>query len=96
MSDGKQEVMARAKERIKRFIGRDDFKIVRAEPYWLQQRVAAQGRKGRVMLAGDALHSNNPIGGLGLTSGILDAHIHAKLTHSYASLTLLTPNQTLC
>lgn len=30
------------------------------------------------MLAGDALHSNNPIGGLGLTGGILDAYCYGN------------------
>lgn len=53
--------------------GSKDFQLLRAEPYINSQRVAAQAIKGRVMLAGDALHSNNPIGGLGLTSGIADA-----------------------
>jgi 2-polyprenyl-6-methoxyphenol hydroxylase-like FAD-dependent oxidoreductase len=47
--------------------------VIRAEPYINSQRVAAEAAKGRVFLGGDALHSNNPIGGLGLTSGIADA-----------------------
>ncbi|MCG6876749.1 MAG: FAD-dependent monooxygenase [Betaproteobacteria bacterium] len=38
--------------------------------YNVHQRVAKQFRKGRVFLAGDAAHVNNPIGGLGLNSGI--------------------------
>ena len=37
------------------------------------QRVAATFRKGRVLLAGDAAHVNNPIGGMGLNGGIQDA-----------------------
>ena len=49
--------------------GSKNFKVLRAEPYINSQRCAAQAIKGRVMLAGDALHSNNPIGGLGLTGG---------------------------
>ncbi|KAF2122331.1 hypothetical protein BDV96DRAFT_640379 [Lophiotrema nucula] len=55
--------------------GRIDFKIIRAEAYWIHQRCAAKARKGKIMLAGDALHSNNPIGDLGLTGGILDAFV---------------------
>ncbi len=38
----------------------------------MHQRVAATFRKGRVLLAGDAAHVNNPIGGLGLNCGIHD------------------------
>jgi 3-(3-hydroxy-phenyl)propionate hydroxylase len=35
--------------------------------------VAVQLRKHRVLLAGDAAHVNNPLGGFGLNSGIHDA-----------------------
>ncbi len=41
--------------------------------YRVHQRVAAQFRVGRVLLAGDAAHLNNPLGGFGLNSGIHDA-----------------------
>lgn len=53
----KEEVVGRARERLKRCTkGAGDFEIVRAEPYLMHQRVAAQARKGRVLLAGGALH----------------------------------------
>ncbi|RGP64192.1 3-3-hydroxy-phenylpropionate 3-hydroxycinnamic acid hydroxylase [Fusarium sporotrichioides] len=42
-------------------------------PYKIHQRCATNFRKGNVLLAGDAAHLNNPIGGLGLTTGLLDA-----------------------
>ena len=44
-------------EKLQRYVkGSKTFKITRAEPYWLHQRCAAQARKGRVLLASDALH----------------------------------------
>jgi 3-(3-hydroxy-phenyl)propionate hydroxylase len=47
--------------------------------YKVHQRVAKQFRKGRVFLCGDAAHVNNPIGGLGLNSGIHEAWDLAQL-----------------
>ncbi|MBB5708652.1 FAD-dependent oxidoreductase [Sphingopyxis panaciterrulae] len=48
--------------------------------YRVHQRVAHDFRKGRVILAGDAAHLNNPLGGFGMNSGIHDAwNITAKL-----------------
>jgi 3-(3-hydroxy-phenyl)propionate hydroxylase len=40
--------------------------------YRVHQRVATNYRVGRVLLAGDAAHVNNPLGGLGMNSGIHD------------------------
>lgn len=48
--------------------------------YRVHQRVAKQFRLGRVILAGDAAHVNNPLGGFGLNSGIHDAcNLYPKL-----------------
>jgi len=41
--------------------------------YKVHQRVAREFRVGRVLLAGDAAHLNNPIGAFGLNGGIHDA-----------------------
>jgi 3-(3-hydroxy-phenyl)propionate hydroxylase len=49
------------------------YEIVHRNLYVTHQRVAAAFRKGRVLLAGDAAHVNNPIGGMGLNGGIQDA-----------------------
>jgi 3-(3-hydroxy-phenyl)propionate hydroxylase len=46
--------------------------LVHRNIYHVHQRVAARFRVGRVFLAGDAAHVNNPIGGLGLNCGIHD------------------------
>jgi 3-(3-hydroxy-phenyl)propionate hydroxylase len=46
--------------------------VVHRNLYHVHQRVAARFREGRVFLAGDAAHVNNPIGGLGLNCGIHD------------------------
>lgn len=40
--------------------------------YRVHQRVAQRFRHGRVLLAGDAAHLNNPLGGFGMNSGIHD------------------------
>jgi 3-(3-hydroxy-phenyl)propionate hydroxylase len=44
----------------------------------VHQRVTDRFRVGRVLLAGDAAHINNPTGGMGMNSGIHDAHHLAK------------------
>ena len=41
--------------------------------YRIHQRVARTYRRGRVLLAGDAAHLNNPLGGFGMNSGVHDA-----------------------
>ena len=61
--------------------------------YRVHQRVAETFRRGRVLLAGDAAHINNPLGGFGLNGGIHDAvNLAGKLArvwHGQADDTLL-------
>jgi 3-(3-hydroxy-phenyl)propionate hydroxylase len=52
---------------------RQDYEIRYQSIYRVHQRVANEWRHGRVLLAGDAAHLNNPLGGFGLNSGIHDA-----------------------
>ena len=49
------------------------YPIVHQSVYRVHQRVAKHFRVGRVLLAGDSAHVNNPLGGFGLNSGIHDA-----------------------
>lgn len=49
------------------------YEIAYRNIYEVHQRVAATFNEGRVLLAGDAAHVNNPIGGMGLNGGIHDA-----------------------
>ena len=61
------------------------YDIVHRNLYVTHQRVAETFRKGRVLLAGDAAHVNNPIGGMGLNGGIQDA---ANLSDKLAQVML--------
>ncbi len=51
----------------------EPYEIVASSPYRVHERCAPRFRVGRAMLAGDAAHACNPCGGLGLTTGVIDA-----------------------
>jgi 3-(3-hydroxy-phenyl)propionate hydroxylase len=51
----------------------EDYDVHHRTLYRVHQRVAATFRRGRVLLAGDACHINNPLGGMGMNGGIHDA-----------------------
>lgn len=60
--------------RMQAFLPREaQYEIRYKSIYRVHQRVASDWRSGRVLLAGDAAHLNNPLGGFGLNSGIHDA-----------------------
>jgi 3-(3-hydroxy-phenyl)propionate hydroxylase len=66
---------ARAAARLCEFVPESaSGRVVHVNLYAVHQRVAATYRKGRVLLAGDAAHINNPLGGMGLNFGIHDAY----------------------
>jgi 3-(3-hydroxy-phenyl)propionate hydroxylase len=50
----------------------EDYDIVVKAIYRVHQRIAQRYRVGRVFLAGDAAHLNNPLGGMGLNGGLHD------------------------
>jgi 3-(3-hydroxy-phenyl)propionate hydroxylase len=54
------------------------FEVVHTNLYAVHQRVATCFRQGRVLLAGDAAHVNNPLGGMGMNFGIHDAVLAAE------------------
>lgn len=65
---------AYARARFGRIVaGRDDYPTRHRTLYRVHQRVAKTFRQGRVLLAGDAAHINNPLGGMGLNGGVHDA-----------------------
>lgn len=60
--------------RLQKFFPKDgDYNIIYAGLYHVHQRVVESFREGRILLAGDAAHVNNPIGGLGMNGGLHDA-----------------------
>jgi 3-(3-hydroxy-phenyl)propionate hydroxylase len=80
LSDG--AVQARLQ---KFFPSGDDYAVVHRNLYTTHQRIAKTFRAGRVLLAGDAAHVNNPIGGMGLNGGLQDA---GNLAEKLASVVL--------
>ncbi|AMN43920.1 FAD-dependent oxidoreductase [Rhodoplanes sp. Z2-YC6860] len=59
---------------LNRVVKRDEpYRIAHRSLYPVHQRVAKSFRHGRVVLAGDAAHINNPLGGMGMNGGIQDA-----------------------
>ena len=60
--------------RLRRFVpASGPIDVFHRAVYRVHQRVATTFNAGRVLLAGDAAHTNNPLGGMGMNSGIHDA-----------------------
>ncbi|MEH6580329.1 MAG: NAD(P)/FAD-dependent oxidoreductase [Halioglobus sp.] len=68
-------------ERLQHLYSRaEDYDIGHRTLYNVNQRVAESYYSGRVALAGDACHINNPLGGMGMNGGIHDGiNLAAKL-----------------
>jgi 3-(3-hydroxy-phenyl)propionate hydroxylase len=61
-------------DRMQRFVERPDrYEVPYKGIYSVHQRVAKEWRRGRILLAGDAAHLNNPLGAFGLNGGLHDA-----------------------
>ena len=77
---------AAVQARIQRFFPRDEpYDVHYRGLYRFHQRVASRFRAGRVFLAGDAAHVNNPAGGLGMNSGVHDGIELAELLAGVAA-----------
>ncbi|KAJ2894626.1 FAD-dependent monooxygenase [Zalerion maritima] len=70
------EIRKRQPEKFKKMLPGNPpesaYTLMHLAPYRIHQRRAPTFRLGHFLLAGDAAHVNNPFGGLGLTSGIVD------------------------
>lgn len=74
MTEGELFDERAVQRRIKGFLAQDgDYEVVHRNLYNVHQRVASSYRDGRLLLAGDAAHINNPLGGMGMNFGFHDA-----------------------
>ncbi|HYB49441.1 MAG TPA: FAD-dependent monooxygenase, partial [Streptosporangiaceae bacterium] len=77
---GERDRRAPTLEEIRRLVGeRAPDPVPVSDPTWLatfrcQRRSTHVYRRGRVLLAGDAVHIHSPAGGQGMNTGIMDAH----------------------
>ncbi|MFT8244870.1 FAD-dependent oxidoreductase [Roseomonas sp. BN140053] len=51
----------------------EPYEVEDLRPYRIHQRIVADYRRGRLLLAGDAAHLNSPSGGMGMNGGLHDA-----------------------
>jgi 3-(3-hydroxy-phenyl)propionate hydroxylase len=85
LQEGEDEETALLPEQVearlqKFFPKRGEYETRYVNVYGVHQRVASTFRLGRVLLAGDSAHLNNPIGGMGMNGGIHDGlNLAAKL-----------------
>ena len=63
----------RIEERMQSVLPGEPYEIAHKTAYRVHERVADNYVHGRIFLAGDAAHLNNPLGGMGMNGGIHDA-----------------------
>ena len=77
---GERDGQAPSLEEVQRLADqRTPRPVTVSDPSWLasfrcHRRSASAYRRGRVLLAGDAMHIHTPAGGQGMNTGIMDAH----------------------
>jgi 3-(3-hydroxy-phenyl)propionate hydroxylase len=65
---------ARAQQLLQSVLSHEPhYEITHRTGYRVHERVASSYVQGRILIAGDAAHVNNPLGGMGLNGGIHDA-----------------------
>jgi len=73
-SDEQVITEARTQERLNGVWRKPEpYDVIHRTLYNVHQRVASAYRSGRVFIAGDAAHLNNPLGGMGMNGGLHDA-----------------------
>ncbi|MCR9127300.1 MAG: FAD-dependent monooxygenase [Rhodobacteraceae bacterium] len=73
---------ARIETRMQSVLPGEPYEIAHKTAYRVHERVADAYVHGRIFLAGDAAHLNNPLGGMGMNGGIHDAvNLTEKLAH---------------
>ena len=74
LSDAEITDPARVEARLQQVLPRPEpYEVIHKTAYRVHERVADRYVAGRIALAGDAAHLNNPLGGMGMNGGIHDA-----------------------
>ena len=74
LSDEEVTSPALAERLLQGVIARPEpYEVIHRTAYRVHERVATHYYKNRLIIAGDAAHVNNPLGGMGLNGGIHDA-----------------------
>ena len=93
MSEAEIKAPEMMEKRLQKLCPKDGpYEVAHATAYRVHQRVAKKYVMGRVFLAGDAAHLNNPLGGMGMNGGIHDA---VNLTEGLVAVWNGAPLETL-
>lgn len=92
LSDAEVLDAATIERRMQALLPGEPYEIAHKTAYRVHERVAETYVHGRVFLAGDAAHLNNPLGGMGMNGGIHDA---VNLTEKLAAVIRGAPLATM-